>query len=821
MSTFAEVILPLPLNKVFTYSIPDYMINDVYIGSRIIVQFGKKKFYTAIVMNIHHRIPLDYQPKDIYAVLDSKAIVTPIQLKLWQWIASYYMCSIGEVYKAAIPSGLKIESETMVCVNDDFEEDEEHKLSNRESVIFDLVAGKDKISISEIERISGIANILPVIKSLLEKDALIISEQLKKSYKVKFERCVRLTVSRDDQDRLRKIFDELTRSKKQFTLLLKYIDMSAFMQKGELREVTKKDLLEKTGISNAVLKSLVDKGIMELYQREKSRLEQTDDEIESLKTLNENQEKSLSEIKDMFKERDVVLFHGVTGSGKTEVYMHLIEETIARGEQVLFMVPEIALTTQLTERLRNVFGKQLAIYHSKFTDNERVEIWNNLLNSDEIKIVIGVRSSLFLPFRNLGLVIVDEEHEATYKQQDPAPRYNGKNCAMVLSAFHYGKCLLASATPSIESYFNAITGKYGYVELSSRHENVELPYIHAVDVRQQRADKMMISHFTRDLASRIRRNIEEGSQSIIFQNRRGFAPMIECGMCGWVPRCEHCDVSLTYHKSQKSLTCHYCGFTLPMPHECPSCKNHALTSLGLGTEKLEEEITQIFKGAKVSRMDLDTTRTKKAYENIITEFQSNKTNILVGTQMVSKGLDFNNVSLVGIINADTIMNYPDFRSHERAFQMMVQVAGRAGRRKQRGEVIIQTSNPESSLIKQIIRNDYRGMYDVQIAEREQFCYPPFYKLIYIYLKHKDESIVDSRAKMYAQYLRSIFGERILGPDNPPVARMHSLHIRKIMIKIENEASISKAKSILLNSLDEMRKEPKFKSMMVYFDVDPM
>ena len=421
MSTFAEVILPLPLNKVFTYSIPDYMINDVYIGSRIIVQFGKKKFYTAIVMNIHHRIPLDYQPKDIYAVLDSKAIVTPIQLKLWQWIASYYMCSIGEVYKAAIPSGLKIESETMVCVNDDFEEDEEHKLSNRESVIFDLVAGKDKISISEIERISGIANILPVIKSLLEKDALIISEQLKKSYKVKFERCVRLTVSRDDQDRLRKIFDELTRSKKQFTLLLKYIDMSAFMQKGELREVTKKDLLEKTGISNAVLKSLVDKGIMELYQREKSRLEQTDDEIESLKTLNENQEKSLSEIKDMFKERDVVLFHGVTGSGKTEVYMHLIEETIARGEQVLFMVPEIALTTQLTERLRNVFGKQLAIYHSKFTDNERVEIWNNLLNSDEIKIVIGVRSSLFLPFRNLGLVIVDEEHEATYKQQDPAP----------------------------------------------------------------------------------------------------------------------------------------------------------------------------------------------------------------------------------------------------------------------------------------------------------------------------------------------------------------------------------------------------------------
>ena len=821
MNTYVDVILPLPLNRVFTYSIPLHFANEVFIGSRIIVQFGKKKFYTAIVTNMHNNTPQTYSTKDIYAILDSKPIVTTIQLKLWHWLASYYMCSIGEVYKAAIPSGLKIESETIVSANDDFEEDETNRLKEKESVILDLVASKEKLSISEIERISGYNNILPVIKSLLEKEALLITEQLKKSYKVKFERCVRLTIPRNDQDKLRTTFDELERSKKQFKLLLKYLDLSGYMQKGELKEVTKRDLIEKADVSNAVIKALTDKGILEIYQRELSRLDVSQVDKEPLKMLNDAQQTALKEIDESFENKDVVLFHGVTSSGKTEVYMHLIEEVVARGEQVLFMVPEIALTTQLTERLKKVFGDKLAIYHSKFTDNERVEIWNTLLNENSIQIVIGVRSSLFLPFRNLGLVIIDEEHEATYKQQDPAPRYNGRNAAMVLSAFHNGKTLLGSATPSIESFYNAKIGKYGYVELTTRHENVELPFVHAVDLRKERAEKTMLSHFSKPLASGIRRNIENGSQTIIFQNRRGFAPMVECSMCGWVPRCEHCDVSLTYHKSSKSLSCHYCGYSIVMPDACPSCSNHSIESLGLGTEKIEEEITTLFKGAKVSRMDLDTTRTKKAYENIIKEFQENNTNILVGTQMISKGLDFHNVSLVGIINADMIMNYPDFRAHERAFQMMVQVAGRAGRRLQRGEVIIQTSSPELPLIKQIMHSDYNGMYETQISERHRFCYPPFYRLIYIYMKHRNEKVVHNRSMMYARYLKSIFGDRVLGPDNPPVARIQSMFIRKIVIKIENEASIKKAKEILMKSKEDLALNPDYKSLIIYFDVDPV
>ena len=821
MSIFADVILPLPLNRVFTYSIPFHFEKEVFIGSRIIVQFGKKKYYTAIVMNIHDNAPNGYTAKEIHAILDSRPIVTQSQLRLWQWIASYYMCSIGEVYKAALPSGLKIESETIVSANDDYEEEEEARLKEKESVILDLVASIEKLSLSEIERISGYNNVLPIIKSLLDKEALVITEQLKKSYKVKFERCVRLTISRTDQQKLRETIDSLERSKKQFALLLKYLDLSGFMRKGELAEVKKKELIEKAGVSNATIKSLIDKGIFEVYQREKSRLEETVTEQEALKILNPYQESALSLIDENFKSKDVVLFHGVTSSGKTEVYMHLIEEVVESGRQVLFMVPEIALTTQLTERLKKVFGDKLAIYHSKFTDNERVEIWNKLLNEDSIRIVIGVRSSLFLPFRNLGLVIIDEEHEATYKQQDPAPRYNGRNTAMVLASLQGGKTLLGSATPSVESFYNAMTGKYGYVELTRRHENVELPYVHAIDMRKERAEKTVVSHFSRPLASGIRKNIETGVQSIIFQNRRGFAPMVECSMCGWVPRCEHCDVSLTYHKSTKSLSCHYCGYSIVMPDSCPSCKNHSLMSLGLGTEKLEEEITSIFHGAKVSRMDLDTTRTKKAYENIISDFQENRTNVLVGTQMVSKGLDFHNVSLVGIINADTIMNYPDFRAHERAFQMMVQVAGRAGRRQQRGEVIIQTNSPELPLIRQIINSDYRGMYETQIAERQRFCYPPFYRLIYIYIKHRDEKIVHNRSMMYAKYLRSVFGDRVLGPDNPPVARIQSMFIRKIVIKIENEASISKAKEILMKSREDLLQNPDFKSLLIYFDVDPV
>ena len=574
-------------------------------------------------------------------------------------------------------------------------------------------------------------------------------------------------------------------------------------------------------VTPAVLKGLVDKGIMEVYRKEVARIRPTEITTSPVYDLNENQQKALQEILDSFKEKEITLLHGVTSSGKTEVYIHLIREVLKLGRQVLFMVPEIALTTQLTSRLQRVFGNQLAIYHSKFSDNERVEIWNSLLKGDQIKIVLGVRSSVFLPFRDLGLVIVDEEHEATYKQQDPAPRYNGRNAALVLASMHGAKSLLGTATPSIETYYNAREGKYGFVELLARHEDIEMPQIVAVDIRELKRKKRMISHFSPVLAEKIHTTLQGGEQVILFQNRRGFAPMVECAMCAWTPRCMHCDVSLTYHKYLNQLTCHYCGYTIDVPHVCPACGNPSLLTKGFGTEKIEEEIGNIFPEAHVARMDLDTTRTKKAYENIISGFQQKKTNVLVGTQMVSKGLDFDHVSVVGILNADSMMNYPDFRAHERAFQMLAQVSGRAGRRSKRGEVILQTSDPAHPLIKQVIANDYVGMYEAQLKERRLFRYPPFYRLIYIYMKHPDQKVLDEFATIYAIRLHASFGDRVLGPDNPPVARIQSLFIRNTVLKIELNAPMLKAKEMLLQSRAEMMADERFKSLLFYYDVDPV
>lgn len=821
MECYADVILPLPINKYFTYRIPEELKEKLAPGSRVIVPFGRKKYYTAIVVFVHQLKPSTYETKEITALLDAVPILRRPQLKLWEWIAAYYLCSVGEVYKAALPSGLKLESETVVTPNPDYEEESEERLCEREKVILSILQEQDKRSIIEIEKETGLKNILPTVRLLIEKEALFISEQLKSAYRPKTESYVRLTLQPGQQEELRNLFEQLKPAKKQLHLLMAYLDMSRFLQQ-KVQEVSKKTLLTKAGVSSATLSALIEKGLMEVYQKEISRI--GSDEVMStgnIYPLNEIQQKAFEEIVDSFLQKDVTLLHGITSSGKTEIYIHLIDKVIRQGRQVLYLVPEIALTTQLTERLQRVFGSKLAIYHSKFSDNERVEIWNNLLKNKNIEIILGVRSSVFLPFRDLGLVIVDEEHETTYKQQDPAPRYHARSVAIILASMHGAKTLLGTATPALETYFNACQGKYGLVELNQRFENISLPQIIAVDIKELRRKKLMKGNYSPLLIQHIQEAIGGGEQAILFQNRRGYSPIIECKLCGWIPKCEHCDVSLTYHKRQKQLTCHYCGASYPVPLQCPACGNLSIEAVGLGTERVEDDIAAYFPEVGISRMDLDTTRTRKAHEQLIGDFQRKKTHILIGTQMISKGLDFDNVSVVGILNGDMMMNYPDFRSHERAFQMMTQVAGRAGRKRKQGTVILQTSQPDHPLIRQIIGNNYQSFYAQQLDERQLFKYPPFQRLIYIYLKHRDEQTLDMLAGNFAYYLRQTFGERILGPDNPPVARIQSLFIRKIVLKMEINASMPRVKELLQESYDNMLTDERFKSLILYYDVDPM
>ena len=593
------------------------------------------------------------------------------------------------------------------------------------------------------------------------------------------------------------------------------------MQKGKLREVSRKALLDRSGVSSAVLGAMVEKGIFEVYKKEISRFDTATFTEGEIAPLSELQQTACNQIGESFREHAVTLLHGVTSSGKTEIYAHLIQRVLAEGRQVLYLVPEIALTTQLTNRLRKMFGDKLMIYHSKFSDNERVEIWNTLLDSREPRLVLGVRSSIFLPFADLGLVIVDEEHETSYKQYDPAPRYHARNAAIVLASMHGAKTLLGTATPAIETYFNARQGKYGLVELKKRFNDVELPEIIPVDVKEMRKKNRMQGNFTPELLNRMQHALQAGEQVILFQNRRGFAPMVECKQCAWVPKCEHCDVSLTYHKRYNQLTCHYCGYTYEIPKVCPACGQPTIGVMGFGTERIEEDVARLFPEVPVSRMDLDTTRSRNAYEQIIDDFSKGKNKILIGTQMITKGLDFDRVSVVGILSADQMMNFPDFRAHERAFQMMEQVSGRAGRKNKKGVVVLQTSDPSSPLIQQVIAHDYEGMYNRQLAERKAFSYPPYTRLIYIYLKHRDETLLQELAVRYTTALREVFGSRVLGPDNPPVARIQSLYIRKVVLKMELAASMSRVKEILRQVYENMLVDDRFKSLLLYYDVDPL
>lgn len=821
MEKFVDVILPLPLQACFTYALPPEMDGQVQIGCRVVVSFGRKKFYTGIVRNVHYLKPQEYEVKEVSAVLDEHPILVPLQFRFWEWLADYYLCTQGDVYKAALPSGLKLESETVVEYNPDFEATE--PLSEREQKVLDLLAVEPEQTVTRLEKESGLKNILAVVKSLLEKDALFVKEELKRTYKPKTETRVRLTEAARNERRLHFFFDELQRrAPKQLDLLMKYIELSGCLGEREVREVSKAELLKRSGATPAVFSGLVDKGVFEVYQQEVGRLETVSQAVMSLNELNVHQQRAFDEIRASFRVKNVCLLHGVTSSGKTEIYIHLIDETVCQGKQVLYLLPEIALTTQITERLKRVFGSRLGIYHSKFPDAERVEVWQKQLSHEPYDIILGVRSSLFLPFQRLGLVIVDEEHENTYKQQDPAPRYHARNAAIVLASMCGAKTLLGTATPSVESWYNATEGgKYALVELKERYKEIQLPEIIPVDIKELQRKKRMNGPFSPLLLQYVREALEQKEQVILFQNRRGFAPMIECHTCGWVPKCKNCDVSLTYHKGLNQLTCHYCGYTQPVPRQCPACEGVDLRNRGFGTEKIEDDVKAIFPEARVARMDLDTTRTRTAYERIIHDFQQGRTDILIGTQMVSKGLDFDHVSVVGILNADSMMNYPDFRAYERAFQLMAQVAGRAGRKNKRGRVVLQTKSIDHPIIPQVMHNDFEGMVAGQLAERQLFRYPPYYRLVYVYLKHRNEQLLDVMAQTMAAKLRAVFGARVLGPDKPPVARIQTLFIRKIVLKIETNAPMARARQLLVQVQQEMVAEDRFKSLIVYYDVDPM
>ena len=820
MPRFAETLLPLAIPGTYTYRIPEDM--KLAIGMRVLVPFGRKKIFTAIVVMLHDKEPKGYDVKEILGPLDSKPILRHPQLEFWQWIADYYLCSVGEVYKAAVPSGLKVESETTISANPDFEESKPGQLSDRERVILDFTAQRGRVQIAEIAKATGFKTVERNVSHLLDIDALHVSERVVDNYRPKTEACVRLTVAREDEEKLHQYFDQLKRAPKQEMLLLAYLDMSRWLQGGDTREVSKESLLKRAGVSSAVLHEAVKRGLFEIYKKEINRFADLGSVLEEPPTLSDEQQRAYTEIHQSMRQHAITLLHGVTSSGKTSVYMHLIADALRLGRQVLYLVPEIALTTQLTRRLRRVFGDQLLIYHSKFSDNERVDIWKRLLDTSEPCVVIGVRSSVFLPYSNLGLVIVDEEHDSSYKQQDPAPRYNGRNAALVLAQMHGAKTVLGSATPAIEVYHLALEGKYGLVKLMTRYGDIKMPNVKVIDTIDARKRREMSHMFSNELIADCRKALKDNEQVILFQNRRGYSPMVRCKECGWVPKCENCDVSLTYHKHNHSLVCHYCGYTIPLPDLCPACQLPGIEIVGYGTERIEDDIDAVFPGEKISRMDLDTTRSKNSYDRIIDEFSQHRTNILVGTQMVTKGLDFDAVSIVGILNADTMINFPDFRSHERAFDMLEQVSGRAGRAHKQGQVIIQTSNPDHDVIKFVQAHDYEGFYQHELADRQQFGYPPFTKVINIYLKHREDTTVGELAVRYSGLLRQVFGTRVLGPMAPFVARVQNLYIRQITLKIETAASMSKVKKILRDLYEQMiAVDARMKTVRIYYDVDPV
>ena len=822
---FIDVILPLSVPNLFTYRLPFELNDDIQIGQRAVVPFGRGgKLYSALVKHIHNTPPSEYQAKYVESLLDDRPIVNAKQLKHWEWIGDYYIANPGDVFNAALPGALKLASETKVLLNRDFEGDAIKDLTNNEYTIYEALEIKNMLSLQEISEILDVKNIHKFVKSLIEKKVIVVEEELKRKFKPKIIQFVRLTEFANVEENLKQIFDNLKRANKQLETLMSFIHLSKRYDKAV--EVKKIDLQNSTRVTSSIINEMVKKNIFEIYDVAVDRIGKYNNELIGEKTLNEHQVKAYAEIKENFKEKDVVLLHGVTGSGKTEIYIKLIKEALDKGEQVLYLLPEIALTTQLITRLQKVFGDVIGVYHSKFNENERVEVWNKVLDfkgekSSKFQIVMGARSAMFLPFNKLGLIIIDEESETSFKQYNPAPRYNARDASVVLASIHQAKVLMGSATPAIETYWNALQKKYGLVELNKRHGGVQMPEVLCADIKEASRKKLMKSHFSPLLMESMEAAFKNKEQVILFQNRRGYAPFLLCEDCGHVPECNNCDVSLTYHKFAKQLKCHYCGTSKQMPTTCTACGSTRVTLKGFGTEQIEEELPLFFPKIKVARMDADTTRTKNAYHRLISDFEDGVIDVLVGTQMVTKGLDFDNVAVVGILNADNMLNFPDFRAFERSYQLMSQVSGRAGRKSKRGKVIVQTYDPYHPIIRQVIEHDFLGMYKDEIIQRKKFKYPPYQRIIYFTLKHRDRDVLNDGANEFTNALRAKFGNRVLGPEFPVISRIKNLYHKNTMLKVEREISTTKTRELVMEVKNQFEVFSKYKSVRITIDVDPI
>ena len=822
ITLFAEVLLPIPVPGTFTYRVP-YALNDaIRVGQRVVVQFGKTKIMSGLVVSITDKVP-QVEVKFLMDILDDEPLVNTTQLKFWDWVKSYYLCHLGEVMQSALPSALKLSSESKVALSPDYVLDSV-PLNDYEYLIVEALQIQPKIAISEVSKIIGFKKVMPLIHTMMEKGIIVMEEELNEKYKAKYERFVRLAGLYRDEAQLQETMDSLTkRAYKQLEVLLAYLSLGGDCD----NDIKANDLLKKAKATSNILKAMADKGIFEVYERQVSRLKNLKAymPVSSIQ-LTEAQQKAYTKIKEGFEANKPVLLHGVTSSGKTEIYIKLIQEAIDEGKQVLYLLPEIALTAQIINRLKQYFGDQLGVYHSRYGTNERVEVWQQVRDfahnkGSQRQVIIGSRSAIFLPYSDIGLIIVDEEHDSSFKQVDPAPRYNARDAAIVLGAMHHAKVLLGSATPSYESYYNALNGRYQLVEIKERYGGVEMPEIILSDMRVERRRKTAQADFGSVLLDAVKDTLEEHNQAILFQNRRGFSLRVECDDCHYVPQCINCDVSLIYHKQQNVLRCHYCGYTASVPAECPNCHSTNIKMHGFGTEKVEEDLKMILPEAKVARLDLDTTRSKNDYQSILEAFQDKETDVLVGTQMVTKGLDFDSVKVVGILNADNLLSYPDFRAHERSFQLMAQVSGRAGRKGKQGKVIIQTYEPFHPVLQDVLRNDFRGLYEKQMLTRKQFGYPPFYRLVMIKLKHKDYRKLNPAATELSSLLRPIFKQDLLGPEYPIVSRVKNLYIKQMLIKFNRDHNAQQVKDIIMKQIKLFQLNPDYKSVIVQIDVDPM
>ncbi len=811
---FVDVILPLYVPKLYTYRVPDTLLDQIALGKRVSVQFGKSKVYAAIIGKIHNTPPKAYEAKYILSVLDETPIIFEQQLQFWNWISDYYLCNMGDVMQAALPAMLKLQSASKIIANPDF--DNATVLDDREYMIMEALQLQHELSIENIQQIINTKNALPIIKSLVMKEAILINEQIQERYKEKFITCIQLTDTySNNEENLKLLFDLLEKKEKQLNALLAYLHL-----KQDKTHVLKADLIKKGNISASSLQTLVKNGVFTEFEIAVDRLQFDEKKTETFE-LNALQAQAFVEIEKHFEEKDVVLLHGVTSSGKTHIYVKLMEKALQQGKQILYLLPEIAITSQVILRIKKYFGEKCVAFHNKIGDSERVEIWNKVKAGD-IKIVIGARSAIFLPFANLGLTIVDEEHETTFKQNDPAPRYHARDSAVVLNKIYQSKLILGSATPSFETYFNAKAGKFGLVYLGKRHGDIQLPLTITANISEERKAKLIQGNFTTVLINEIKEALAKKEQVILFQNRRGYSPVYECDNCQWVPKCQNCDISLTYHKFIDSLKCHYCGFTQKLPDSCNACGSHTLSFKGFGTEKIEDELAILFPEASVIRFDQDAVKGKHGHEHIIKDFAEHRFDIMVGTQMVSKGLDFDNVTLVGVINADQLLYFPDFRAGERAFQLIEQVSGRGGRRQKQGKVVIQTSSPNHSVIQAVINHDYESVYNKEILDRAQFLFPPFQRIVKISMRHKDFKVCETAANLFHQYAVGTFGDNLLGPANPHVSRIRNHYIKEFLIKIDrNDGQLAAKKHFIKQQLAKVFENKLFSQLIVQIDVDAL